>query len=64
MLGIGSLALLAAGCTTNRVQTDYNRQISVSAWHTYAWMAGAGHGARRAYGVRQSNQPDPRARGD
>jgi hypothetical protein len=39
MLGIGSLALLlAAGCSTYRVQTDYNRQLSVTAWHTYAWM--------------------------
>jgi len=32
------LALLAAGCTTFRVQTDYDRQASVAGWHTYAWM--------------------------
>jgi len=38
MLGIGLVALLAAGCSTYRVQTDYNRQLSVAAWHTYAWM--------------------------
>lgn len=38
LLGIGMLALLAAGCTTFRVQTDYDRKISVAGWHSYAWM--------------------------
>ena len=36
--GIGLLALLAAGCDTFRVQTDYDRQLGVAAWHTFAWM--------------------------
>ena len=35
---MAALALLAAGCETYRVQTDYDRQLSVAGWHTYAWM--------------------------
>jgi hypothetical protein len=38
LLGIGLLALLAAGCSTYRVQTDYDRTASVAPWHTFAWM--------------------------
>jgi len=38
MLGIGWLALLAAGCSTYQVQTDFNPQFIGTAWHTYAWM--------------------------
>jgi hypothetical protein len=36
--GIALVALLAAGCETYRVQTDYDRQISVAGWHSFAWM--------------------------
>ena len=38
LAGIAALALLAAGCETFRVQTDYDRQLSVAGWRTFAWM--------------------------
>jgi len=36
--GIAACALLAAGCESFRVQTDYDRQLSVAGWRTFAWM--------------------------
>lgn len=38
LLILGCAALLAAGCTTFRVQTDYDRQASITPWRTFAWM--------------------------
>ena len=32
------LALLAVGCESYRVQTDYDRQLGVAGWHSFAWM--------------------------
>ncbi|MCC7463721.1 MAG: DUF4136 domain-containing protein [Gammaproteobacteria bacterium] len=36
--GIAACALLVVGCESFRVQTDYDRQLSVAGWRTYAWM--------------------------
>ncbi len=37
-IGVAVLMLLAAGCATLHVTTDYNHRTDFAAYHTYSWL--------------------------